>query len=1155
MGAHVRMTEVVWDSAIPQDPETSANQEQEPQADVLPELADDEVPQLSLEIIEARRTSIESQGDLDAVTKTEALRRFDRALELIKHHADIESQITAQKLAAEQAPQQIEEIRRQLDEPAMGSQPQFPSTSTLAELESMRATDVERLNEAIRRLEDWNTRAALRTERRPQLPESIEQAKVQLDEARQTLKAAPPAGEDPTLRLAARTEQEALVVLLTTQLEQLRTEQTQYESRSELYPLQRDLLVRNQNVLNRRIENWQRIIADARSQESERLQAIARQLTENLDPRLSKLAEEFQLLIENLTELQNRRKTWEAELTEVQLQLQQIDQKFRDVSETIERVGLSIGAGTILRNERNQLPAWRKYSQMRRSAELDIVELQSEQTEIDLKRRSLSDLELNVDDFIAQIEAKAARSEIDLTDITLDDLRQMARQQYAELRNQLDSSLNAHESALLTLTNLEFSARTLSGRIREFESYIDERVLWIRSIQPINAKFPLKAWNHCREVFVYAEWPLLATRFLNDLSQHWLIYLLFVVLSANVFLLRIRMKGIVARLKQSIRSPLDSAVPQTLLGIALSFIAALDWPILFWFASWRLSFFDINPAQAFSAALFYSGNLLWLLNSFLEFCRSAHVAESLLNWPTSTVQRLCHTTKRYILFGVPTSFIMVFAAKLGDGATTETIGRVALLGLCFVLMYVAKRILNPRGPVVSNFVREHPKSRLYKLRMVWYPIALGLPLVIAVLSLRGYQHTAEQLLVRLELSLGLLVVLAIFYSLLMRWSLSVRRILSLKQMRAKREADLAAVEKKTGDDEISAIQIPSEATEIDPTILRQQVIRFVQGTVLIAFLIGSWAIWFQVLPALQGFSRIELWSNVVVANEVIDLAGEGPKIREFTRIQVVTLGHVLLALAILAIAAHASVNVPGLLEFSILQRLPIDHGSRNAIKLLTKYALFVTGLVVASNLIGLRWNTIQWLVAALSVGLGFGLQEIFANFVSGLIILFERPVRIGDVVTIDGVTGKVSRIQIRATTITDWDRREYIVPNKEFVTGRLLNWSLSDETTRLVLPVGVAYGTNLPLAIHTLQQIADEHPLVLKDPAPLVSFEEFADSSLQLTLRCFLPNLDQRIKTITEINLAINQRFADAGIEIAFPQRDLHIRSISPNAAASLKNA
>lgn len=137
-------------------------------------------------------------------------------------------------------------------------------------------------------------------------------------------------------------------------------------------------------------------------------------------------------------------------------------------------------------------------------------------------------------------------------------------------------------------------------------------------------------------------------------------------------------------------------------------------------------------------------------------------------------------------------------------------------------------------------------------------------------------------------------------------------------------------------------------------------------------------------------------------------------------------------------------------------------------------------------------------MAALTVGLGFGLQEIFANFVSGLILLFERPIRVGDIVTVDGTTGVVSRIQTRATTVTNWDRQDLIVPNKEFITGRLLNWTRSDHVNRIVINVGIAYGSDTELARRLIEEVLREHSEVLGDPPSIVTFEGFGESTLNL---------------------------------------------------------
>jgi potassium efflux system protein len=223
--------------------------------------------------------------------------------------------------------------------------------------------------------------------------------------------------------------------------------------------------------------------------------------------------------------------------------------------------------------------------------------------------------------------------------------------------------------------------------------------------------------------------------------------------------------------------------------------------------------------------------------------------------------------------------------------------------------------------------------------------------------------------------------------------------------------------------------------------------------------------------------------------------------------------------------------------------LPLDAGARYALTTLTRYVAIALGVVLGFSALGIGWSKLQWLVAALSVGLGFGLQEIFANFVSGLIILFERPIRVGDVVTVADVSGVVTRIQTRATTVTDWDRKEFIVPNKEFITGRLLNWTRADKINRIVINVGIAYGSDTALARELLEKVVAEHPEVVDDPAPLITFEGFGDSALNFVVRCYLPRLDKRLVTIHDLHVAIDQAFREAGIEIAFPQRDLHLRS------------
>lgn len=182
----------------------------------------------------------------------------------------------------------------------------------------------------------------------------------------------------------------------------------------------------------------------------------------------------------------------------------------------------------------------------------------------------------------------------------------------------------------------------------------------------------------------------------------------------------------------------------------------------------------------------------------------------------------------------------------------------------------------------------------------------------------------------------------------------------------------------------------------------------------------------------------------------------------------------------------------------------------------------------------------------MGVGLGFGLQEIVANFICGLIVLFERPFRVGDTVTVGETSGTVSRIRIRATTITDWERRELIVPDKEFITGKLINWSLSDPIPRIKIPVGIAYESDTDLAEKLLLDAARENPLVLKEPESSVIFVGFGDNSLNFEVRGFINNINDWNPIVHTLNRQINREFKKAGITISFPQRDVHLDASSP---------
>jgi small-conductance mechanosensitive channel len=226
----------------------------------------------------------------------------------------------------------------------------------------------------------------------------------------------------------------------------------------------------------------------------------------------------------------------------------------------------------------------------------------------------------------------------------------------------------------------------------------------------------------------------------------------------------------------------------------------------------------------------------------------------------------------------------------------------------------------------------------------------------------------------------------------------------------------------------------------------------------------------------------------------------------------------------------------------------IERGAQEAIVTISGYVGIIVAAIIGLSLAGFSFTNLAIIAGALSVGIGFGLQNIVNNFISGIILLFERPIRTGDWVVVGNTEGYVRRISIRSTQIETFDRADVIVPNSELISNQVTNWMLRDPWGRVIVPIGVAYGSDVEKVRELLLQIGREHPLVITDGArvspPRVLFRGFGDSALNFELRCFIRNVDQRLVTASDLNFAIEKAFREANIQIPFPQRDLHLRSV-----------
>lgn len=1115
--------------AISAEPAKPAEQVAAPAAN-----PDDKPAVITLEEIQRRQAAIEAQTDLADESKTQILQHYQRATESLKLAADSVKKTAELKVERDRGPELIKEKKAELELPVAKATLEFEKPPSITDMEQSRLVDEELANENLKELEAWEARAKVRAERKPQMPALIEKTKQQLADTKKAIEAPAVEGESPKVTQARKADQEAFVILLQQQLEQYRIEQSRYEALNELFPLRRDALMRSKNYFDKRLENWKVAITDARRVESERQALEAKQTLRNTHPALKELAERNATLTLERKTLQDDHNAADESLKEINLKYDEFSKNLKDLREKESLGALSTGAGMLLRNQRKKLPSPAKYRELRRFATKEIARLQLEVMPLQDERDNLGDIEARLDLILVDLESQRT--------LTPEEIRQMARDLLNDRSKYLGDLLGDYSTAMTTFGELEVSSGRLVDTITDFENFIDERVLWIRSASVVNLNtFPRTAIGS-RVIFSRKNLSTAIGVLKDDLQQHKYISLFALFTTITLLLLSQRIRKLISTLGKKNRHQLSTKLTSTLAALGLTLVVSSVWPTLIWLIGWRFTSVSGNDfTLAFGNALQVTAIAFWTMEVIRQMSRKGGISETFLEWDSKAMAAVHKNLSLLMLVSLPLMFLTVISDVYNEGYWADSVGRVAFITFCGVLVFAAAKMLKPSGKILGNLLKANQDGLMYRTRNVWYSLSILAPASLAVLAIFGYQYTAEQLLVRLQFTFWLSISILIAYTLVTQWILIVRKQIAMDQARARRAAAMQNKSQEGGEKS----PVPHvDQPQVDLSEINLQMRKLVRVVACVIMLSGSWMIWSQVMPALQVFNRVEIWSTTVNVVESFETPEGEETLRSVTKQKWVTLGDFLFAFGIVAVAVLGSKNLPGLLELSLLQRLPLDHGERNAVTTLCRYACILVGVIWAAKTVGIGWSSVQWLVAALTVGLGFGLQEIFANFVSGLIILFERPIRIGDVVTIDSVTGSVSKIQIRATTIIDWDRKEYIVPNKEFVTGRLLNWTLSDKTNRVVINVGVAYGSDTDLALEILNRVAAENPVVLTDPAPVASFEGFGDSALSFNLRVYLPNLDNRLRVITDLHLTIDREFRKANIEIAFPQMDLHVRSM-----------
>jgi potassium efflux system protein len=829
-------------------------------------------------------------------------------------------------------------------------------------------------------------------------------------------------------------------------------------------------------------------------------------------PLIRELAKKNASLGQDLEQTTHDLKRLALEKDQTIVTAQKIDEDFRYSREKLEIAGVSQVLGQVLLDRRRNLPDTKPFYNKEKIRHRLMANVGLRQISNIEERQKLQNIDHYVSLLTAELPQQVANS-------IHADLVKLA----ASRRDLLIKAIALDSVYLQTLEETDRAYLHTLDSVKKYEQFLEKHLLWVRNAPlPTLKNIPLTvkrfSWLLDPSLWLEALRALLSSA--TDSPMLGVGLILVVILRLNCG----RLRSIVVTSGKPVGKPMEDHFSYTFKALIASLLIALPWPMLMAVSGWQMGLSAEATAfsKAVSSGLLETALVFFYLRSFYIICMPGGLAEVHFQWPKASIQLLRSEFNRFMIVFLPTLFITFTTFNYSDLSMEQGLGRIsimlalALLGMFFYRLFGSKSAL-------QQLQYRFPDFLFVNKRLLWTSLLLLIPTALTTLTILGYIYSAGVLTYNLLQTMWFALALIVVQQLAIRWLVLSHRRLAFKALMKHHK------EEEDGDEPLE----PEAEKEFDLSRLTQQSRKLLDVALIFATISGLWFIWSEVLPAFTVFDELTLWQYTDVTDGVEQHIA-------------VTLGSISLTIILIIVTIVATRNIPALLEIVLRQSFGVRAGNRYAITTLVSYTIAAIGIVIVFSNLGVKWSQLQWMVAALSLGIGFGLQEIIANFICGIIILFERPIRVGDFVTVGesgaaDSTGTVTRIRIRATTLLTRDRRELLVPNKEFITGRLLNWSLTDETLRIILPVGIAYGSDVKTAMALILQVAQENNNVLEEPQPTVTFESFGDSSLIVNLRCFLESVDYRLETTSQLHEAINEKLIAANIEIAFPQRDVHL--------------
>ena len=790
--------------------------------------------------------------------------------------------------------------------------------------------------------------------------------------------------------------------------------------------------------------------------------------------------------------------------------LDNLTQTQRTIDEQISALQGTLVLSRIIQQQKQKLPTNLNIQGLSKQ----IADLRVQIFDITQKRNELYD----IDAYISKIEQDENKSLTLAEKTQLTNLLTERRKVGSDLIKSLNNQLNLAIS-------LELTQQQITQISDQIQSKLDQQSFWVKSNNPINLdwfkKLPMSLKAQFDGIGKKIGFP---TNFDNLPYLLTYVFILFVI-GGLIFKFKESIKQRLAVINGEINTLRSDSQWHTPLALFYTALLSLSGTLWFLAACQLLGFFFVkNPQEFWEWSLSMAG-YWWFFSFILAILRPNGILVCHFGFTKESAASLQDVTKRIIVSVVLLLNTSIFSNVMDTGLANDVLGEInTIVALLFCIVIIAPRFIRTEKSLSSTTTDKRDRT-IFKIVRILLQLV---PVILIALIALGYYYTALNLITHIINTYIAWVVWSLVRHTIYRGVTVASRRLAYRRLQEKRQQKQQDSSDASASDDVVVITEQEEGLDLNE--VRSQLLRFADLFIWTALFVIFYYVWSDLVTVVSYLRDITLWQQTSTTEAGVVT-------------ETISLFNLIVALIIVVITYILVRNIQGILEILLFSRVKLSQGTPYTITTLLTYILVAVGGAWAFSTLGMSWSKLQWLFAALSVGLGFGMQEIFANFVSGIILLFERPIRVGDTVTINDVTGTVAKIRIRAITMIDPDRKEVIVPNKSFVTGQVTNWALSNTVTRLVVSVGVAYGSDLDLVKRLLLQAAHEQPSVLKDPEPRALFLTFGASTLDHELRVYVGQVSERNDTLDALNRRVNELFAENNIDIAFNQLDIFIKN------------